>query len=60
MRKRLAVSVMSVVAAVVLLPVSPAGATSCAIIEDPGVDDVYCVLYGTPGVREVCAKLPGC
>ncbi len=59
MRKRLGVLVMSLAAAAVLLPSSPAAATTC-VIDDPGVDDVYCLLYGTPPIWEVCRKTPVC
>ncbi len=59
MRKRLALLVTSLAAAAVLLPASPAAATSCVILEDP-VEGVVCVVYGTPGVQQLCAKLPVC
>ena len=60
LRKRLATLVMTLTAAAVLLPASPAGATTCVLLDDPGVDDVLCLLYGTPGVQQVCAKLVIC
>lgn len=59
MRKRLALLVTSLTAAAVLLPASPAAATSCVILEDP-VDGALCVVYGTPGVQQICAKLVVC
>ena len=59
MRKRLALLVTSLTAAAVLLPASPAAATTCVILEDP-VDGVICVVYGTPGVGQACAKLRVC
>lgn len=58
LRKRLAVLAMSLGAAAVLLPASPAAATTC-YIEDPGVDDVQCMLHGTPS-WELCHKLRIC
>ena len=59
MRKRLSALVLSLAAAV-LLPASPASATTCVILPEPEVGDVYCLLYGTPGVRYVCDKTPAC
>ena len=59
MRKRLALSVTALAAAALLFPASPAQATTCYIGE-PGVDDVYCLLYGTPPIWEVCRKTPVC
>ena len=50
---------MSLTAAAVLLPASPASATTCVLLEDP-VGGVYCLVYGTPGVPGLCAKLPVC
>jgi hypothetical protein len=60
LRKRLSVLVMSLTAAAVLFPASPAAATTCIILPEPGVDDVLCLVYGTPGVQQVCAKLVVC
>ncbi len=60
MRKRLASLAMCLTAAVVLLPATPAAATTCVILPEPDVGDVYCLLYGTPGVSQLCAKLPVC
>lgn len=56
MRKRLAGLVLSLTAAAVLLPAGPAAATTCIILPEPEVGDVYCLLYGTPGVQQVCNK----
>ena len=50
---------MSLSVLAVLIPASPASATTC-YIEDPVVDQVYCALYGTPKPYEVCVKLPIC
>ena len=36
-----------------LIPASPAGATTCEI-GDPGVEDVVCVIVGDPVFRAVC------
>ena len=58
MRKRLSIVVMSLAAAALLLPASPASATTCYIGE-VGVDDVYCILYGTPS-WELCRKFHVC
>ena len=58
MRIRLSVFVMSLAAVAVLLPAAPASATTC-YIEEPGVDDVQCMLYGTPS-WELCHKLRVC
>ncbi len=60
LRKGLAALVMSVTAATLLLPAAPASATSCIILPEPEVGDVYCLLYGTPGVSRVCEKLRVC
>lgn len=60
MRKRLAGLVVSLTAAAVLLPAGPASATTCIILPEPELGDVYCLLYGTPGVPQLCAKLPVC
>ncbi len=60
LRKRLASLVMCLTAAALLLPAAPASATTCVILPEPDVGDVYCLLYGTPGVNQVCAKLPVC
>ena len=60
MRKRLAGFVLSMTAAAVLLPASPASATTCVILPEPEVGDVLCLLYGTPGVPQACAKLRVC
>jgi hypothetical protein len=60
LRKRLASVVLSLTAAAVLLPATPAAATTCIILPDPGVDDVLCLLYGEPAVRAVCDKLVLC
>ncbi len=38
---------------------APASATTC-YIEEPGVDDVYCMVYGNMLVRALCVKLPVC
>ncbi|HYO61549.1 MAG TPA: hypothetical protein VEU29_06595 [Actinomycetota bacterium] len=59
MRKRLAMVVMSLTAAAVLLPAGPAAATTCVVLEDP-VEGAVCVVYGTPGVGQACAKLRVC
>lgn len=59
MRKRLATLVMSLTAAAVLLPASPASATTCVLLEDP-VGGAVCVVYSTPGVQQLCAKLRVC
>lgn len=59
MRKRLAMLLMSVTVVAVLIPASPASATTC-YIEDPGVDEVRCLLYGTPVAGEYCVKLRIC
>lgn len=50
---------MSVTVLAVLIPASPASATTC-YIEDPGVDDVRCLVYGTPVAGEYCVKLRIC
>lgn len=60
MRKRFALLVTSLTAAAVLFPATPAAATTCIILPDPGVDDVLCLVYGTPGVQQICAKLVVC
>lgn len=60
MRKRLATLMVSVAAAAVLLPATPASATTCIILPDPGVDDVYCLLYGEPAVRFICDRTVLC
>lgn len=60
MRKRLAGLVLSLTAAAVLLPASPAAATTCIILPEPELGDVYCLLYGTPGVRQLCDRLVVC
>lgn len=59
MRKRLAMLLLSLTLLVVLIPASAASATSCDI-GDPGVDDVQCVVHGTPGAGQFCAKLRLC
>ena len=59
MRKRLSLVVMSFAAAAVLLPATPASATSCVVLEDP-VEGVVCVVYTTPGVQQLCNKLRVC
>ncbi|MGH2757730.1 MAG: hypothetical protein ACRDI3_08080 [Actinomycetota bacterium] len=59
MRKRLTLLVMSLAAVAVLFPATPASATTC-YIEDPGVDDVACLVYGTPMAGELCVKLHIC
>jgi hypothetical protein len=60
LRKRLATIVMSLTVAAVLLPASPAAATTCIILPEPELGDVYCLLYGTPGVQQLCDKLVVC
>lgn len=60
MRKRLATLVMSITAAAVLLPATPASATSCVILPDPEVGDVLCLIYSEPAVRFVCDKTVLC
>lgn len=60
MRKRLSILVMSFAAAAVLLPATPAAATTCIILPEPEIGDVYCLVYGTPGVQQACAKLRVC
>jgi hypothetical protein len=47
---------MGLTAAAVMLPATPASATTC-VIQNPGIEDVYCLLYGTPGVNYVCEKV---
>lgn len=59
MRKRLATLVMSLTVLAVLIPATPASSTTC-YIEDPGVDDVKCMMYGTPMAGELCVKLHIC
>jgi hypothetical protein len=39
-----------------ILPASPAGATTCEI-SDPGVDDVVCAVFYDPVVRAACTAL---
>ncbi|HEV2754159.1 MAG TPA: hypothetical protein VG318_00075 [Actinomycetota bacterium] len=60
MRKGLAALVMSVTATALLLPATAAAATTCIILPEPEVGDVYCLLYGTPGVSRLCDKLVVC
>ena len=36
-----------------MIPASPAGATTCEI-SDPGVEDVVCVIVGDPVFRAIC------
>ena len=59
MRKRLAVLMMSLAVLAVMIPAAPASATTC-YIEDPGVDDIQCMVYGTPVAGELCVKLHIC
>ncbi|HYP22845.1 MAG TPA: hypothetical protein VEV43_04670 [Actinomycetota bacterium] len=60
MRKRLASVVLPVTAAAVLLPAAPASATTCILLPDPDVGDVYCLVFSEPAVQAVCAKLVVC
>ncbi|HEX2295784.1 MAG TPA: hypothetical protein VHN37_10790 [Actinomycetota bacterium] len=57
MRKRFASLVLSLTAAAVLLPATPASATTCVILPEPEVGDVLCLLHGTPGVTYACEKV---
>ncbi len=50
---------LSLTAVAWLVPASPASATTC-YVEDPGVDDVQCMLYGTPMSGPLCDKTPVC
>ncbi len=50
---------VSATALAVLAPAAPASATTC-YVEDPGVDDVQCMLYGTPMSGPLCDKTPVC
>ena len=60
MLKRFALLVMAVTTVAVLVPAAPAAANTC-YIEDPGVDDVQCVVFNSPGVLYLCYKvLPVC
>lgn len=59
LRKRLAMLLLSLTLLAVLIPASAASATTC-YIEDPGVDDVQCVVEGTPVAGGFCAKLHLC
>lgn len=59
LRKHLAMLVMSLTAVAVLVPAAPASASTC-YIEDPGVDDVMCLVFNEPLVRSLCLKLPLC
>ncbi|MGH2729216.1 MAG: hypothetical protein ACRDJI_01260 [Actinomycetota bacterium] len=51
--------VMSLAVLAVLVPATPASSTTC-YIEEPGVDDVKCMLYGTPMAGPLCVKLHIC
>ena len=59
MRKRLATLVMSLAVLAVMIPAAPASATTC-YIEDPGVDDIKCMIFLTPIAGELCVKLHIC
>ncbi|MDQ3915644.1 MAG: hypothetical protein M3323_10005 [Actinomycetota bacterium] len=59
MRKRPMMLLLSLTAVAWLVPASPASATTC-YVEDPGVDDVQCMLYGTPMSGPLCDKTPVC
>lgn len=59
MRRRLVTLVLSLSVAAVLIPAAPAFATTC-YVEDPGVDEVKCLLYGTPVVGNLCVKAKVC
>jgi hypothetical protein len=58
-RKRFAMLLLCLTALAVLIPASPASATTC-YIEDPGVDEVKCLVYGTPIAGPLCVKLSVC
>lgn len=60
MRKRLVSVVLSVTAAAVLLPAAPASATTCILLPDPDIGDVYCLVFSEPAVQAVCAKVRVC
>ena len=53
MRKRLALLVMSLTVVALLVPATPAAASSCVLLEDP-VDGVLCLVFIEPVVRELC------
>ena len=61
MRRRLILLMATAVTAFGLMGFSaaPASASSC-YIGDPGVDDVYCLVFNEPAVRALCVKLPVC
>jgi hypothetical protein len=57
-RKRFTMLLLSLTALAVLIPVSPASATTC-YVEDP-VDAAQCMVYGTPIAGPLCVKLRVC
>ena len=57
--KRFATLVMTLTAATVLVPVTPAGAAGC-VIDDIVEDLPRCVIYGSPPVYQTCLKLGLC
>lgn len=58
MRTRLAMVVMPLAAAAVMLPATPAAATSCDIGR-PGLEDVVCIVKSSP-YWEICVMLGVC
>lgn len=58
LRKRLSIALAALTAAAVMIPAPSASASSCQI-QDPGIDDVICIFYGTP-YWKLCVALGVC